>query len=148
MIKYNGFYTLDVAQTDWWMRCCYIPSAHEVGLLVLQHSKLIYEDMLNVGLVIGADEKDAYRQLARPTFDRTLDDSDLLLRIETVLKEKDLLNVMRNTAAERELGKLQIIGDSRYAFDNKVLDLFKQIGFRGTDTTLHMEVNERNRNND
>lgn len=142
---YNGFHVMDFEQTGrWWLRGCFVPTTEETGLIVLQHSKTLYPDVLNIGIVVGSDDVDAYEQLFNPSFDKTLGDSEILLRIATLLYESELLGLMRTTAIERGLRTLQIMGDRKFPFEDTLLNMFEDAGFSGENSLLHMDVNERN----
>lgn len=151
MTAYNGFRTIDISQVDWWLRGFYIPSVHELGFIVLQdHLDNQFPNTLNVGIVIGEDERDAYDQLFDPTFDRSIGESEVLITLEALMLAGDLPRVMRETTLERGKQYLRIAGEpNTYEFDKTVLSIFNYHGFgekstEGNLEVLRMEAHERN----
>lgn len=137
---------MDFSETGWWLRGLFVPTTDEMGLVVLQHHNTVYPDMLNIGVVIGSDEKNAYEQLFNTTFDRTLGESEVLLRMAILIDNGEIIRAAKDTALERGLNTMQIIGNKEFAFDSAILNMFRDAGFSGSDTVLHMDVHERNSN--
>lgn len=134
---YNGFYTIDELRKAWWRRDVFFQTTAEVGLLLLQDN---YTDSLNIGLVVGANEREALNQVNYTTFDQTIGDSEIIRALSRLLTQDELVPLMKHTAKERNKNTLATKGNPNYAFDMAVCRLLKGVGFYEEAGILKMDL--------
>lgn len=135
--NYDDFYTIDELTNKGWRRDIFFPTTEEVGLLLLQDTS---KYVLDIGLVIGNDERDALNQVNYPSFDESLGDSEILRALSRLLKQDQLLPLMIHTAKERGKFALATKGNMELAFEKAVYDIFKSVGFTEEAGILKMDV--------